>query len=218
MVCPRDRREDVEGDIFELFAARGGLRAWRELGVVSLVLLWTRIRPARPRGFGQDLSFAWRSVRRRPGFSAAVIATLALGIGANAAIFSLVHGVLFKELPFEAADRLVAVRQVMAWPGPVTVGFSARHFQALAGRPIGLEHLSAVAFNETTLIGHGEPENLRTAFISPSFLPLLGVRPVLGRDFRRDEYEIGHNATALISHALWRRRFAGDPAARRGGR
>lgn len=232
VLCPRDTRESVEGDLLELAARRsiagGGQsarsRLWRD--VLSLCWLSTvrRVHGVRrlvvdvfsgraTAGIGQDVRYAARLMRRQPGFSVAVIATLAVGIGANAAIFSVVNAVLFRDLPYEGGDRFVAVRRVISWTsGSFTAGFSSRDYLRLQAQQRALERIAAVTFNETTLTGHGEPENLQTGFVSSGFFPLLGVRPQIGREFMPGEYEVGQNGVAIISHALWRRRFAADPA------
>ena len=230
LLCPRGNREDIEGDLLELYARReaaGGAhdartRLRRDLLSLCLVLMLIRLRAIGSMwqsaidgrwvsGLAQDVRYGSRVMRRQPAFSIAVVLTLAIGIGANAAIFSVVHAVLFKDLPYQAGDRFVAVRQVISMPGPFTLGFSAPHYFELATRQTALERIAAVTFNETTLTGQGEPEKLQTGFVSSGFFSLLGVRSQMGRSFRSGEDEVGHNGVALISHALWRRRFGADP-------
>ena len=207
LLCPRESREDIEGDLLELYARReaaGGAhdaktRLRRDLLSLCLVLVLIRLRAIGSvlqsaidgrwvSGVAQDVRYGSRVMRRQPAFSVAVVLTLAIGIGANAAIFSVVHAVLFKDLPYEAGDRFVAVRQVISMPGPFTLGFSAPHYVELATRQTALERIAAVTFNETTLTGQGEPEKLQTGFVSSGFFPLLGVRSQMGRSFRSGEY------------------------------
>jgi putative ABC transport system permease protein len=150
-----------------------------------------------------------RALRKAPGFTAAVVATLALGIGANSAVFSAVDAVLLRPLPFPHSERLVTLRQVGRGAGP---GFVApvriedwkrlnNTFQAISG-------YYAQDDSETS----GElPERLRRAFVAPRFLEVMGVAPQLGRDFTPAEEHFGGPWAVLISDRLWRRRFGADP-------
>jgi putative ABC transport system permease protein len=228
-----DVREGAEGDLLEMWARRDAstgtahARARLVRDAMSLIGVLIRMRcrslarasralvtGAWTTGLGEDVRYAARLVRRQPAFSLAVVGTLALGIGTNAAIFSVVHGVLFKELPYEAGDRFVALYRTVATPQgrPFVFGFSSRDYLRLEQAQTALERLSAVTFNKLTLMENGEPENLATGFAAPGFFDLLGVKPAIGRTFRSDEYDVGHNAAVIISHSLWTRRFGRDPA------
>jgi predicted permease len=156
----------------------------------------------------QDLAYGLRRLRQAPGFSLIAIATLALGIGANGAIFSVVNAVLLRPLPFGDPSHLVRVSQV--WEGrPVVyspqnfldVQAAARSFASFAAYDSGWWHLT----------GHGRPVRLEGAAVSASFFDLLQVRPLHGRAFAPGENEPGHGKVTVIGYALWRDRFGGDP-------
>jgi putative ABC transport system permease protein len=146
---------------------------------------------------------ALRSLRRRPGFTASVLLTLALGIGANTAVFSVVNAILLRPLPYAQPERLVAL-----WP---------THFISNAELLYLQEHarsFTAVAFSPgwgMALTGDGEPMQLRGARTSTNFFATLGVRPVVGRAFAPEESEPGRAAVAILSHGLWRTRYGSDP-------
>jgi putative ABC transport system permease protein len=159
---------------------------------------------------GQDLRFALRSFTRRPGFTAAVVATLALGIGANTAIFSVVNAVLFQQLPFADPDRLV-----MVWEDASSLGFPRNtpapgNYSAWASQIGAFDGVAALDRQDFNLVGDGEPEKLSGAAASANLFTVLGVQPVIGRTWRPDEDAPGIRV-AVISHALWMRRFGGDP-------
>ena len=152
-----------------------------------------------------DLRYAVRSLRRRPGFTTVAILTLALGIGANAAIFSAVRGILLRPLPFREPDRLVA--------------FNAEQFIANAELLYLREHartLSAVGAMSPgwgmALAGVGEATQLTTGRVSPNLFEMLGVRPALGRAFQEEESAPGRETVAILGHALWTERFGSDPS------
>ncbi len=159
----------------------------------------------------QDLRYALRTLVRTPGFTAIAVATLALGIGANTAIFSVVHAVLLRRLPYPEPDRLVVMRERhihhggemgVAWPTFLDWRTQARSFQGMAG--FRTDHLM--------LSGAGAPEMLRSAQVSAPFFPLLGVSPALGRAFDEADDRPGASPVALLSHGVWKRRFGGDPS------
>jgi len=162
-------------------------------------------------GLVQDLGYAARTLGRRPAFTAMVIAVLALGIGANAAIFSVVDAVLLRTLPFPEPERLVEVH--LATPdgdprGPV----SAVDFEDWRETNHVFESIAIVntVSRGLTLTGGTEPEQLQTAYVHPAFFGTLGVPPALGRPLRLDENEPGRNRVAVLSHRLWMRGFGGD--------
>jgi putative ABC transport system permease protein len=158
----------------------------------------------------QDLRYAARTLSKSPGFTFVAVLTLALGIGANTAIFSVVHAVLLRRLPYPEPDRLVVMRERhihhccmgVAWPTFLDWRGQARSFQDMAG----------FRTNHVMLSGLGEPEMLRSAQISAPFLPLLGVRTALGRNFDAADDKPGAPPVALLSHGVWKRRFGGDPS------
>ncbi len=156
----------------------------------------------------QDLAYAFRRLRQAPGFTAVAVATLALGIGANGAIFSVVNAVLLRPLPFEEADRLVRLAQT--WKGGPSV-YSPQNFLDVQAQAKSFESLAVFDPGGVTLTGRGQPASLQGTEVSTSFFDLLRVRPAYGRTFADGENEPGHTKVAVLGHGLWRERFAGDP-------
>jgi predicted permease len=157
----------------------------------------------------QDVRYALRALRRAPGFALVAVATLALGIGANSAIFAVLDSVLFQPLPYEGADRIVYLWESRAGdlasataPDFTDWRRGATSFEALgARRSVALAHSGA-----------GEPERLRGARVTPDYFSVLGLRPQHGRLFRPDEERPGGPAVAVLGHGWWTRRFGGDPS------
>jgi putative ABC transport system permease protein len=160
-------------------------------------------------GVGQDLRYAVRRLRRSPGFAATAVLTLAMGIGANTAIFSVVSATLLRPLPFADPNQLVVVGQSTGRERASPVGF----LTALDWRERSrtLADLALVSFWTPTLDGAGGPERLSALKVSSNYFRMLGVRLPLGRDFRADDDRPDHWRVVLLSDALWRRRFAADP-------
>jgi putative ABC transport system permease protein len=158
----------------------------------------------------QDIRFAWRALGKSPGFTAVAVLTLALGIGVNTAIFSVVYAVLLRPLPYDRPGQLAFIwssfksassRAPTSGPGL----FEIRHRSRL------LQDTSAIWVGNGTFTGDMNPEQVKVAFVTPNFLQLLGVRPVLGRVFAPDE-RFGGRAAIVLSYGLWQRRFGGDPS------
>jgi putative ABC transport system permease protein len=156
----------------------------------------------------QDLAYAIRRLRRSPGFTAVAIATLAVGIGANSAIFSVVRAVLLKPLPFDEPERLVRVAQT--WQGRPVV-YSPQNFLDVEAEARSFEGLSAVVENGMTLTSGGPPARVEGASVSASFFDVLRVRPTPGRGFVRGENDPGRTRVAVLGQRLWSRRFGADP-------
>ena len=157
----------------------------------------------------QDVRYAFRVIRRSPLSSATVILTLALAIGANAAIFGIVDTILLRGLPFRDADRLVLLHEVIG-PGPA--GFSAPDYLGFTERAAGFESIAAFRNKEFELSGVDAPERVTGAAVSASLFRTLGVSPSLGRDFLAEE-DRDRRAVIILSDSLWRRKFGADPAA-----
>jgi putative ABC transport system permease protein len=162
--------------------------------------------------FRQDLKYGIRMLAHSRGFSAVAVLTLALGIGANTAIFSVLEGVVLAPLPFHQPDRLVLVREnsltlkremSVSYPDFVDWQRSARSFQQIAG----------VKFEGFDLTNPGTPEHLDGEEISAGFFSTLGIPPILGREFSPDEDRPNGAPVAIISNRLWRNRFGGSPEA-----
>ena len=159
------------------------------------------------RTLSQDLAYAIRGLLRRPAFTVIVVATIALGVGANAAIFSVVNGILLRPLPYPHADRVVTFgHEPPQWlssePDFVDYHRELRSFEALA----------AYTQSDVTLTRGDNPERLRMVRASEDFFPALGVKPLLGRGFTNDEYVGNPPRVLVISYGLWQRRFGGDAA------
>ena len=163
----------------------------------------------------RDVRYAIRLLARAPGFSAAVLLTLALGIGANAAIFSLVDGVLLRPLPYHAPDRLVAIWEQL--PPPAVPGAAEAGPARIAVAPANLRdyrrarQAAAIAgYSRTTrnVGGAGEPERLQGEMVTPEYFAVLGVPPLHGRTLQAGDVAAGR-ALVVISHPLWRDRFGG---------
>ena len=152
-----------------------------------------------------DLALAVRSLLRRPAFTGIVVTTIALGVGANAAIFSVVNGILLRPLPYPHAERLVSFgHEAPTW---LT---SEPNFVDYHRDMTSIEGLGAYTPREGTLTIDDQPERIRIVRASDDFFPLLGVKPILGRSFASDEFVPRVASVALISYALWQTRFAGD--------
>ena len=155
----------------------------------------------------QDLRFAVRGLRRAPGFGAIAIATLALGIGANSAIFTVVNAVVMRPLPFTHADRLVRVTSDFSSLNGIDVGLSQPEFVEYRDRSGLFDAIAGVWAINANLTEIDQPERVEVLLASPSYFDVLGVRPQLGRLFRPEDDGPGITEVLVISDALWRRRF-----------
>jgi putative ABC transport system permease protein len=161
----------------------------------------------------QDVCFGARQLRRSPGFALMAVLTLALGIGANSAIFSVLDGVLLRPAPFPDIDRLVMVWETDRNSGTTREPASVPDYLDLRSAARPLSNIAAFAGTEVTFTpGLGEPVRLATLEASSGFLPLLGVAPLLGRSFTTEEDLPGGPAVVMIGEGLWEARFARDPA------
>ena len=159
----------------------------------------------------QDLRYGARMLRKQPGFSLIAILTLALGIGANTAIFSVVNAVMLRQLPFRNPDRLVRLRESNPERGWPSFSVSQPNFLDWRMRSQTFEGLAALSDASFNMSVGGEVEVIRGAMITADFLPVLGIVPVLGRNFLPAEDRPGGNVrVALLSHGLWQRRFGGN--------
>jgi predicted permease len=161
----------------------------------------------------QDIRLTCRMLRKEPGFAAAAICTLALGIGANTAIFSVVYSVLLRPLPYDAPDELVTVSSYIAQTRARFPSLPVRavDFAEIRRSNTVFAGLSALAGIDFTLTGTGEPERLSGARVSSNFFSLVGVQPEHGRTFAPEEDDPGRDRVVVISHDLWVRRFGASP-------
>ncbi len=164
------------------------------------------------RNLAQDLRYAARWLARNPGFTAVAVATLALGIGANTAIFSVVRGILLKPLPYPAADRLIQVWMTGERQGQLRtdIPFAPPVLRDWRERNRSFEGLAGYTDWTFNLTGGAAPERVRAALVSADFFRLLGVSPLAGRTFAAGEDATGHDAVAVISSRFWTRRFGRD--------
>ena len=160
----------------------------------------------------QDIRYAIRLCLRTPGFTAIAVIALALGIGANTAIFTIVNAVLLEPLPFRDPGRLVVLWETnVRRPGRPNV-LAPANFIRWQERTTAFERMAPFYDYRVNLTGSGAPEEIVGMDVTPDFFPTLGIAPVLGRAFTADEGPEGHDAVVVLSHGLWQRRFAGDPA------
>jgi putative ABC transport system permease protein len=160
--------------------------------------------------FWQDLRYGWRILQRNRGFALVAALTLAIGIGANAAIFSAVDALLLHPLPYGHPDRIVVVWTT--FPELNVQRGTASPAEFLDWRDMNrvFSQMAAWRSSFVTTTGNGEPEQLWEAMSSANFFRLLGVKPMLGRDFLPGEDQLGHEKVAILSYRLWQRRFQGD--------
>jgi putative ABC transport system permease protein len=222
-LAPRDMRESFLGDLAEQFqreaADRGVLaaRVWYWHQALRTPVAFMRQRDARvttDRGdtlmtsLATDVRIAFRTFARRPGFSAVVVLTAALGIGAATTIFSAANPILFAPLPYPNADRIVVIKQSdngapgsrLGYATIVDVREQSHAFAAVA----------AIGGWQATVTGNGTPVQFAGLRVTPDYFSVLGVHPAIGRDFRREEDVAGAPRTVILAHNLWRTRFNGD--------
>jgi len=160
--------------------------------------------------FWQDLRYGARMLVKKPGFTLIAVLTLALGIGANTAIFSVVNAVLLRPLPFQDPEKLVIV-----WEDATFAGFP-RNTPAPANyvdwktQNQSFADMAASAETSFNLTGDGEPERVQAFSVNANFFPLFGVQPLLGRGFLPEEDRPGGNKVAVLSYSLWQSRYGGD--------
>jgi predicted permease len=163
----------------------------------------------------QDLRYGARALYKNPGFTLIAALTLALGIGANTAIFSVVNTLLFRPLPFHEPDRLVWIANTGTAGGLSSVTTRVANFNDWRAQNKSFEDLAAYFaffdYGSYNLVGVGEPERLVGVDVSQNFFALLGVRPLLGRGFNEEECRWNGSPAVILSHAYWTRRFAADP-------
>ena len=161
---------------------------------------------------GNDIAYGFRTLRKSPVFTLSAVLTLGLGIGANTAIFSVVNAELLRPLPFQQPERLIWVAErndklkIPRWAASVLNYLSWRERQR------SFEQLGAIGAASYNLVGRGQPEQFDGTTLSPSIIPLLGLKPVAGRAFREGEDAPSAARVAMIGEGLWKRRFGSDPA------
>ncbi len=159
--------------------------------------------------FWQDIRFTIRVLLHNRGFAAIAILTLALGIGANTALFSVVNGVLLNPLPFPDPDRLYAIYAKTSTFAQSSINYP--NFEDWQRQNHSFAFLGAFRSDDYNLTGAGEPERLHAHMVSADFFPAYGINPLIGRSFRRDEDQIGAEPVAMLGDGLWKRKFASSP-------
>jgi hypothetical protein len=161
----------------------------------------------------RDLRHSLRGLQRRPSFTLAVVLTLALGIGATTAIFSVVNAVVIKPLPYPDSEAVVTVL-----PSSLNAGvrndfsFTPQMLEILTANGQAFEELGMYRFGQSAITGLGNPEQANTVLVTAGTLRALNVQPALGRWFSREDDQPGAAETTILSDGYWRRRFAGDPS------
>ena len=214
----RELRSDLELESAEhhengLSAKEARYAAQRALGNMTAlkedvreVWGWTRLE-----GLLQDARYALRTMRKNPGFTLTAVLSLALGIGANTAIFTVVNGILLRPLPFPEPDRLVRIWESQPAKGYFRNVVNPFNFLDWREHTHSFESMAAVQELTTNLSGRGDPLALDGMQVSPNFFSILRVSPSLGRSFVSEEGLPGHEHVAILSFGLWRSQFGGDP-------
>ncbi len=158
-----------------------------------------------------DVRFALRQLLKRPGLTAAAILALALGTGANTAVFSIVNGVLLRPLPYPESDRLVRLYTSSTRNPQLRIPVSFGNFRDWQDQNQVFEHLALYSGTSLTLTDSAEPEQIEGLAITANLFALLGIQPVLGRGFSPEENRSGAGGVVILSHGLWQRRFGADP-------
>ena len=217
-VLPFDFRINYEGEMEGVFREQqreveeqggilGAFRLWKE----TIVGIFTTAPREHWQILTSDFGYALRMMRKNLGFTIVAILTLALGIGANTAIFSVVHSVLLRSLPYPQAQQLIFIRQQEKKIGIDDLSFSVKEiedYRAQNRTLSGLVEYHAMSF---TLFGHGDPERVRTGVVSANYFDLFGVQPLLGRTFLPDDEKLGAPPVLLLSYEYWKNNFGSDP-------
>lgn len=162
----------------------------------------------------QDLRYGVRALNRSRSFAAAAVLVLALGIGANTAIFSVVNAVLLRPLPFHQPDQLVQIWHVppqASFPGMKEFAVSAANYLDWAAENHVFQHTAIYSWNSYNLTGKGEPQFVNARSVSSEFFPALQAHPLLGRIFSPDEDRPGHEHVVILNETFWRNQFGADP-------
>jgi putative ABC transport system permease protein len=233
-LLPRDLREPIAGDLHEesdrLRQRSGPLRAaaWGWMAAVRVVVAFQIERLTHTRGvpplaeelrqkrrvgdeIRQDLVFSVRMLRRQPAFTAVALTALAIGIGANTAIFSVVDAVLWRPLPYSDGDRIVDIAEQRPREGRMYGAVSPADFYDWRREAQSFAHVAAYFEYAVNLTGVGEPERLRGLQVTSGFLEALGIVPTVGRTFIPAEEIEGQDRTVILTDGVWRRRFGADP-------
>ena len=174
------------------------------------VVLGTNRRTKMIENLWQDLRYGARMLVKNPGFTLIAVATLSLGIGANTAIFSVLHGVLLKPLPYPDPNPLVRVWQAVPTSDFYQLGFSEAQLTRLRAGNQSFQRLGGYAFRSGNLTEQNETQRIAVTYVTEGTFELLGAQPALGRTFRREDEAPGSQRVAVIGYEMWQRRYSGD--------
>ncbi|MBZ5495584.1 MAG: ABC transporter permease [Acidobacteriia bacterium] len=177
----------------------GGMEQTREACRETCAIRWAA-------EFRRDLGYGWRMMRKSPRFTAIAVLTLALGIGANSAIFSAVYGILLRPLPYRDSSRLVTIRREQ-----VAIYVAYAELRAIRQQCSTLEHIATYELGRLPLGAAKAPTQVTAAHVSADFFPLVGTWPLLGRPILADDTQAGNDHVAVLSYRLWMDEFGGDP-------
>src|SRR5690349_2599177 len=158
-----------------------------------------------------DIRYALRNLLRRPTFTLIAVVTLALGIGANTAIFSAINALLLKPLPFPELDRVVAIWDKLPTRDVFHNETTVANYLDWQSQTKSFEQLALYRWWSANLTGIDPPERIQGFLVTANFLETTGMKPIMGRTFLPEENQPGKDAVAIITHSLWQRRFGGDP-------
>ncbi|HTQ62511.1 MAG TPA: ABC transporter permease [Candidatus Solibacter sp.] len=217
-VLPFDFRTNYEGEMEGVFREqqreleeRGGffeaLKLWKE----TILGIFTTAPREHWQILSSDCGYAIRMMRKNLAFTAVAVLTLALGIGANTAIFSVVHSVLLRSLPYPQPQQLIFIRQQEPKLSIQDLSFSVKEIEDYRAQNRTLAGLVEYHSMSFTLFGHGDPERVRTGVVSANYFDLFGVKPLLGRAFLPDDDKLGSAPVLLLSYEYWKNDFGSDP-------
>jgi putative ABC transport system permease protein len=204
-----DAYRQVRAELYDGGLLTHGLRRVERFTNSEPIILGTNRRTNMIANLWQDLRFGVRMLLKQPGFTLIAALTLALGIGANTAIFSIVNAVLLRPFPYQAPERLVIVQERESGGG---FSPSYPNFVDWRAQNTAFASIAAVRQNESfNLTGAGEPERLQGQLVSAEFFSMLGIKPLVGRDFLPEEDRAGATPAVILSYGFWQRRFGNDP-------
>lgn len=217
-LLPFDFRTNYGGEMEGVFREqrremeeRGGVREAFKLWKETIVGIFTTAPREHWHILTSDFGYALRMVRKNLGFTIVAVLTLALGIGANTAIFSVVHSVLLKPLPYPDGQQLVFLRQQEKKVGVADLGFSVKEIEDYRKQNHAFSSLVEYHSMAFTLFGHGDPDRVRTGVVSANYFDLFGIQPLLGRTFLQDDDKPGAPPVLLLSYEYWKNIFGSDP-------
>jgi putative ABC transport system permease protein len=207
---PRAFRDEFGGEMTRLYRDRGRDEStWSLWG--SLVLDLARTAPSEHLGIlRQDVRYAWRGLRRTPVMTAAAVLTLALGVGATTAVFSVVHAILLRPLPYPEANRLVELFEENLEGESALFRASALNYLSWAERSRSFEAIAAFGGSAFTMTGDGDPESLSASVVTTSLFRVLALSPIVGRTLQPEDEQPGGPRVVVLGESWWRGRFGGD--------